>query len=116
MFPQAQIQTYFVHIIRNSLNYVGWKDRKALAAELKTIYQATSAEAAEATPSAFESGVFGQRCPPIAQAWRRKWTEVIPFFDYLPDVLRIIYTTNAIESLQCNCVRPSRTEGTSPVT
>lgn len=114
VFPQAQIQTCIVHLIRNSLNYVGWKDRKALAAELKTIYQATDAATAEAALGEFERGTFGQKCPPIAQAWRRQWTQVIPFFAYPPDVRRIIYTTNAIESLHMQLRKIVKNRGHFP--
>ena len=99
VFPQAQIQTCIVHLIRTSLNYVGWKDRKALAAELKAIYQAVNAGAAEAALAEFEQGTWGRKCPPIALAWRRQWAQVIPFFAYPPEVRKIVYTTNAIESL-----------------
>ena len=104
VFPKTQVQTCIVHLIRNSLNFVGWKERKALAAELKSIYQADNADAAEAALSAFEQGPWGKRWPPIAQAWRRQWTQVIPFFAYPQPVRRIIYTTNAIESLHM-CLR-----------
>lgn len=114
VFPQAQIQTCIVHLIRNSLNYVAWKDRKALAAELKTIYQATDAAAAEAALDTFENSAFGQKCPPIAQAWRRQWTQVIPFFAYPPDVRRIIYTTNAIESLHMQLRKIVKNRGHFP--
>jgi putative transposase len=71
VFPQAQIQTCIVHLIRTSLNYVGWKDRKGLAAELKAIYQAVNADTAEAALTEFEQGAWGRKCPPIALAWRR---------------------------------------------
>ena len=104
VFPQTQVQTCIVHLIRNSLNFVGWKERKALAAELKSIYQADNAEAAEAALSTFEQGPWGKKWPPIAHAWRRQWTQVIPFFAYPYPVRRIIYTTNAIESLHM-CLR-----------
>jgi transposase-like protein len=104
VFPQTQVQTCIVHLIRNSLNFVGWKERKALAAELKSIYQADNAQAAEAALSAFEQGSWGKKWPPIAQAWRRQWTQVIPFFAYPQPVRRIIYTTNAIECLHM-CLR-----------
>jgi putative transposase len=104
VFPKTQVQTCIVHLIRNSLNFVGWKERKALAAALKSIYQADNADAAEAALSAFEQGPWGKRWPPIAQAWRRQWTQVIPFFAYPQPVRRIIYTTNAIESLHM-CLR-----------
>lgn len=104
VFPRTQVQTCIVHLIRNSLNFVGWKDRKALADELKSIYQADNADAAEAALAAFEQGSWGKKWPPIAQAWRRQWTQVIPFFAYPQPVRRIIYTTNAIESLNM-CLR-----------
>ncbi|MGH8454913.1 MAG: IS256 family transposase [Nevskiales bacterium] len=114
VFPQAQIQTCIVHLIRNSLNHVGWKERKALAAELKAIYQAPTAPAAEAALSAFEQGAFGRKCPPIAQAWRRQWAQVIPFFAYPPEVRRIIYTTNAIESLHMRLRKIVKNRGHFP--
>ena len=99
MFPEAQIQACIVHLIRTSLNYVNWKDRKALATDLKAIYQAANAEAAETALGEFEQSAWGQKYPPIAQVWRRQWTQVIPFFVYPTDVRKIIYSTNAIESL-----------------
>jgi putative transposase len=70
-----------------------------LAAQLKQVYQAVSADAAEAALSAFEQGPYGIKCPPIAQAWRRQWAQVVPFFAFPPEVRKLIYTTNAIESL-----------------
>jgi transposase-like protein len=114
VFPQTQIQTCIVHLIRNSLNFVGWKDRKALVAELKSIYQAHHAQAAEAALSAFEQGPWGKKFPPIAQAWRRQWTQVIPFFAYPPEVRRIIYTTNAIESLHMRLRKIVKNRGHFP--
>jgi len=114
VFPQTQIQTCIVHLIRNSLNFVGWKDRKALAAELKSIYQASNADAAEAALRAFEQGPWGQKWPPIAQAWRRQWTQVIPFFTYPTAVRRIIYTTNAIESLHMRLRKIVKNRGHFP--
>ena len=114
VFPQAQIQTCIVHLIRTSLNYVGWKDRKALAAELKAIYQAANAETAEAALTAFEQGAWGRKCPPIAAAWRRQWTQVIPFFAYPAEVRKIIYTTNAIESLHMRLRKIVKNRGHFP--
>jgi putative transposase len=114
VFPKAQIQTCVVHLIRNSLNYVGWKDRKAIAAELKPIYQAANATTAEAALLAFEQGPWGQKCPPIAQAWRRQWAQVIPFFAYPLQVRRIIYTTNAIESLHMRLRKIVKNRGHFP--
>ena len=114
VFPQAQIQTCIVHLIRTSLNYVGWKDRKALAAELKAIYQAASADAAEVALTEFEQGAWGRKFPPIALAWRRQWTQVIPFFAYPAEVRKIIYTTNAIESLHMRLRKIVKNRGHFP--
>ena len=113
VFPQAQIQTCIVHLIRNSLNHVAWKDRNALSAALKTIYQATDANAAEAALDAFEQGPWS-RWPGIAQAWRRQWTQVIPFFAYPKEVRSIIYTTNAIESLHMQVRKVVKSRGHFP--
>jgi transposase-like protein len=114
VFPKAQIQTCIVHLIRNSLNYVGWKERKALAAELKTIYQAADATAAEAALDAFEQGPWGRKFPPVVAAWRRQWTQVIPFFAYPAAVRKILYTTNAIESLHMRLRKIVKNRGHFP--
>jgi transposase-like protein len=114
VFPQAMIQTCIVHLIRNSLNYVAWKDRKALAGQLKPVYEAVSAEAAEAALGAFEQSPLGIKCPPIAQAWRRQWTKVIPFFAFPPEVRKLIYTTNAIESLHMRLRKIVKNRGHFP--
>ncbi len=114
VFPQTQIQTCIVHLIRNSLNFVGWKDRKPLAGELKAIYQAANADAAAAALEAFAQGPSGKKWPPIAQAWRRQWTQVIPFFAYPAAVRRIIYTTNAIESLHMRLRKIVKNRGHFP--
>ncbi len=114
VFPQAQIQTCIVHLIRTSLNYVGWKERKALATELKAIYQAANADAADAALTEFEQGAWGRKCPPIAAAWRRQWTQVIPFFAYPAEVRKIIYTTNAIESLHMRLRKIVKNRGHFP--
>ena len=114
VFPQAMIQTCIVHLIRNSLNYVAWKDRKALAGQLKPVYEAVSAEAAEAALGAFEQSPLGIRCPPIAQAWRRQWAQVIPFFAFPPEVRKLIYTTNAIESLHMRLRKIVKNRGHFP--
>ena len=114
VFPQAMIQTCIVHLIRNSLNYVAWKDRKALAGQLKPVYEAVSAEAAEAALGAFEQSPLGIKCPPIAQAWRRQWAQVIPFFAFPPEVRKLIYTTNAIESLHMRLRKIVKNRGHFP--
>jgi transposase-like protein len=114
VFPQAQIQTCIVHLIRASLDYASWKDRKSLATELKTIYRAQDAEAARHALDAFDAGAWGQKYPPIAASWRRHWAEVIPFFAYPPEVRKIIYTTNAIESLHMQLRKIIKTRGHFP--
>nr|AER10488.1 IstA [Brevundimonas diminuta] len=98
VFPDAIVQTCIVHLLRNSMDFVSWKDRKNLASALKEIYRATDADAAEKALTAFEAGPWGQRYPAIGQSWRRAWGEVIPFFAFPDEVRRIIYTTNAIEA------------------
>lgn len=113
VFPQAQIQTCVVHLIRNSLSQVGWKDRKALATDLKPIYQAPDALAAEAALEAFEQGRWG-RWPAIAQAWRRQWPQVVPFFAYPHEVRLILYSTNAIESLHMQVRKIVKSRGHFP--
>lgn len=112
-FPQAQIQTCIVHLIRNSLEHVGWKDRKALAADLRPIYQASDALAAEAALEAFEQGRWG-RWPAIAMAWRRQWPQVVPYFAYPHEVRLILYTTNAIESLHMQVRKITKSRGHFP--
>lgn len=114
VYPQATVQTCIVHLIRNSLNYVAWKDRKILAGELKKIYQAPTDQAALAALQAFEQTPLGVRCPPIAQMWHRQWEQVIPFFTYSPPVRRLIYTTNAIESLHMRLRKVIKNRGHFP--
>ena len=97
VYPATTLQTYIVHLIRNSLDYANWKDRKPLAAAIKPIYTAPSAEAALAELDAFESSPWGKKFPTVVAAWRRVWVKVIPFFAFPPEVRRVIYTTNAIE-------------------
>ncbi|BBE08806.1 Transposase, mutator type [Mycoavidus cysteinexigens] len=113
-FPQTQIQTCIVHLIRNSLEFVSWKDRKAVAAELKTIYRATTEEEAAQALEAFANGPWGLKYPPIASIWQRHWQEVIPFFAYPLEVRKIIYTTNAIESLHMRVRKVIKNRGHFP--
>jgi transposase-like protein len=113
-FPQTTVQTCIVHLIRNSLDYASWKDRKAVAATLKPIYTAASTEAAHEALEAFEAGPWGRKYPTIAQSWRRAWEHVIPFFAFPPDVRRVIYTTNAIESLHMQLRKIIKTRGHFP--
>jgi putative transposase len=114
VFPEARIQTCIVHLIRYSMEFASWKERKAVAAGLKAIYRAGTAEAAQSALEAFDSGPWGRKYPAIAAAWRRNWEQVIPFFAYPPEVRRIIYTTNAIESLHSQVRRSVRARGHFP--
>ena len=114
VFPQAQVQTCVVHLIRHSLAFVSYKDRKGVAAALKQIYKAKDADAGEAALEAFDEGTWDSKYPAIAQSWRRNWAEVIPFFAFPDDVRRIIYTTNSIESLNAKLRRAVRTRGHFP--
>src|SRR5512134_597903 len=113
-FPQTQVQTCVVHLIRHSLAFVSHKDRKTVAAALKQIYKAKDAEAGQAELEDFASGPWGKKQPAIAQSWRRNWSEVIPFFAFPEDIRRIIHTTNAIESLNAKLRRAVRTRGHFP--
>jgi len=114
VFPATTLQTCIVHLIRNSLDFASWKDRKALAAAIKPIYTAVSAEAAESELNAFEAGPWGQKFPTVVGAWRRAWDKVIPFFAFPPEVRRVIYTTNAIESVNARLRKIIKTRGHFP--
>src|SRR6516225_9464592 len=114
VFPQTQIQTCIVHLLRNSMDYANWKDRKGVAAGLKAVYRAVDAEAAALALNEFEDGPWGRKYPAITASWRRSWSEVIPFFAFPQDVRRMIYTTNAIESLNSTVRRSVRVRGHFP--
>jgi putative transposase len=114
VFPETQIQTCIVHLIRNSLDFCSWKERKPVAQELKTVYRAEDAQAAAAALQEFEDGPWGKRFAAITAMWRRHWAHVIPFFAYPPEVRKMIYTTNAIESLNAKLRRSVRIRGHFP--
>lgn len=114
VFPEAMVQTCIVHLLRNSMDFVAWKDRKALGAALKAIYRAVDAVAAEEALTAFEASFWGKRYPAIGQSWRRAWPEVIPFFAFPQEVRRIVYTTNSIEALNSKLRRAVRAKGHFP--
>lgn len=114
VFPATTLQTCIVHLIRNSLDYANWKERKALADALKPIYKAASAEAAAAELDAVEAGSWGQKFPTVVAAWRRAWDRVIPFFAFSPAVRRVLYTTNAIESIHSRLRKIIKTRGHFP--
>jgi transposase-like protein len=114
VYPQAQIQTCIVHLIRNSLSLASWKDRKSLAAALKPVYQAVTADAAAAALQEFAQGEWGQKFLTVTAMWQRQWEQVIPFFAYPPAVRKIIYTTNAIESMHMQLRKIVKNRGHFP--
>ena len=114
VFPQTTLQTCIVHLIRNSLDFASWKDRRELAKALRPIYSASNAELAGAELDAFEASNWGQRFPTVVAAWRRAWDRVIPFFAFGPEVRRVIYTTNAIESVHARLRKIIKTRGHFP--
>ncbi len=113
IFPKAQVQLCIVHLIRNSLKYVNDKERKNVALELKTIYSAPTAEAAEKELNRFEEK-HGARYRAIVSMWRRNWDRITPFFAFVPEVRKVIYTTNAIESLNRSLRKIIKTRGAFP--
>ncbi len=114
VFPEVRVQTCIVHLIRHSLKFASWKERKPLAAALKLIYRAETAEAALHQLEEFEQGPWGRKYPTVAQSWRRQWEQVTPFFAFAPEIRKIIYTTNAIESLHSQVRKSVRTRGHFP--
>ncbi|MDQ2925871.1 MAG: IS256 family transposase [Acidobacteriota bacterium] len=114
VFPDALVQTCIVHLIRYTMQFASWKERKAIAAQLKPIYRADHADAAKLALEAFDEGEWGRKYPAIAQSWRRNWEAVIPFFAFPVDVRKIIYTTNAIESLNASVRKAIRNKGHFP--
>ena len=113
-FPQTTVQTCIVHLLRQSLDFVSYKDRKSVATALKDIYRAVDAKAGEAALTAFEQGPWGKKYPAIGQMWRRAWSEVIPFYAFPAEVRRLVYTTNAIEALNSKLRRAVRARGHFP--
>jgi len=113
-FPQTLVQTCIVHLLRNALAYVSWQDRKQVVAALKPIYKAPTADAALVALDEFEAGPWGKKYPAIAPIWRRQWDQVIPFFAFPEEVRKIIYTTNAIESLNSTLRTAIRSRGHFP--
>jgi transposase-like protein len=114
VFPRTTLQTCIVHLIRHSLEFANWKERKPMAAALRPIYAAPSAEAADAALEAFERGPWGQKFPTVVATWRRAWLQIIPFFAFPPDVRRLIYTTNALESVHGQLRKIIKTRGQFP--
>lgn len=113
VFPKTDVQLCIVHLVRHSLNYVSWKLRKPVAEDLKAIYTAATAEAAETRLTEFEQKWDATHAP-IGQSWRRNWTRIIPFFAYPPEIRKVIYTTNAIESVNMSLRKITKNRGSFP--
>ena len=114
VFPRTIVQTCIVHLIRHSLEFVSWADRKPVVPQLRAIYRAKDADAGIAALEAFAAGPLGRKYPAIAPAWRRNWDKVIPFFAFPEAVRRIMYTTNAIEALNAKLRRAVKIRGHFP--
>jgi len=113
VYPQTAVQLCLVHMVRNSLNYVSWKLRKVVAADLKTIYAAATVDEAQLRLAEFEDK-WGKDYPTIVKSWRSNWARITPFFDYPPEIRRIIYTTNAIESVNMSLRKITKNRGSFP--
>jgi putative transposase len=113
VYPQTQVQLCIIHMVRQSLRYVSWKKRKAVAVDLRAIYTAATPEAAEQALESFEKK-WQARFPSIAKSWRSNWTNIIPLFSYPPAIRKVIYTTNAIESIQTQLRKVTRHRGAFP--
>jgi transposase-like protein len=114
IFPATTLQTCVVHLLRHSLAYANWRERKRLAAALKLVYSAPSVEAAEAALDDLAQSPLGAEFPTVVTAWRRAWTHVIPFFAFPPEVRRVIYTTNALENVHRQLRKIIKTRGHFP--
>jgi putative transposase len=113
VFPEAQVQLCIVHLVRHSLNYVGWKQRKKVAADLQMIYRAPTREEAELRLSEFAAR-WDEQFPTISRSWRANWERVTPFFAYPADIRKVIYTTNAIESVNMSLRKIIKNRGSFP--
>lgn len=113
-YPRTAVQTCIVHLIRNSLEYASYKDRKSVATALRPIYAAASEQAAQQALQDFAEGPWGTKYPTIVQSWQRAWEHVTPFFVFPPEIRRVVYTTNAIESLNMQLRKIIKTRGHFP--
>ena len=113
IYPNTTVQLCIVHMVRYSLNYVTWKYRKDVASDLKSIYGAGTIERATQALDDFEER-WGKSYPSIGQSWRRNWPRIIPFFDYSPEIRKVIYTTNAIESVNMSLRKITKNRGSFP--
>jgi putative transposase len=114
VYPATTLQTCIVHLLRHSLEFANWKQRKPLAMALRAIYTAPGADAALAALDDFERSPWGTRFPTVVTAWRRAWAHVIPFFAFPPEIRRVVYTTNALESLNARVRKIIKTRGHFP--
>jgi transposase-like protein len=112
-FPHTVVQTCVVHVIRNAMKFVSYSDRKKVAAGMRTVYTAPTLEAAELAFAGFEAE-FGEQYPGAIDVWRRAWNDFVPFLDYPPELRRIVYTTNAIESINFQLRKITKTRGHFP--
>ena len=113
VFPQTKVQLCLVHMVRHSLRYVSFKERKAVAADLKEIYRAATPDEASINLTAFAEK-WDKKYPVISLSWRRNWPAITPFFDYPPEIRKVIYTTNAIESMNRSLRKVSKNRGAFP--
>jgi putative transposase len=113
VFPKTAVQLCIVHLVRHSLNFVSWKLRKQVAADLRLIYRAATVDEAQQRLAEFELQ-WGHCYPAIAQSWRRNWSRLITFFDYPAEIRKVIYTTNAIESLNMSLRKIIKNRGSFP--
>jgi putative transposase len=114
VFPRAVVQTWIVQLIRYSMHFASWQERRPVALALKPIDQAAAPTVAREGREDFDRGPWGQKYPAIAQSWRRNWEQVIPFFAFAPELRKILYTTNAIESLNAQVRKAVRVRGHFP--
>jgi putative transposase len=113
VFPKTQVQLCIVHMVRNSVRFVNWKDRKEVCADLKYIYTAATEDGAQAALEAFAEK-WDKKYPTISKMWRRHWPNIIPFLDYPEDIRKAIYTTNVIESINRSARKVIKTKGVFP--
>ena len=113
VYPKTTVQLCIVHMVRASLNYVNWKERKQVAADLKSIYRAATVEEAERQLEMFAAR-WDQKYPTISAMWRRNWLGIIPFFQFPAEIRKIVYTTNAVESLNMSLRKAIKTRGAFP--
>jgi len=113
VFPKTEVQLCIVHMVRNSTKFVSWKDRKELCADLRTIYSSATLEQAELSLEAF-GRKWDSKYPSVSKLWQRHWENIIPFFDYTDEIRKVIYTTNAIESLNRSLRKVLKTKGSFP--